>query len=83
MGAKPATRLAVRQEEGNTRKPSESDDEGDEPIAPEYGEFTGFVFKTQANLDPKVSYGMLFTTNQFYTTVLVLIFQVLFVSFTA
>lgn len=55
MGAKPATRLAARQEEGNTssKKLVEMSDEGDEPIAPEYDEFTGFVFKTQANLDPK------------------------------
>lgn len=42
MGTKPLGRLAANKEE----------DEG-ELIAPGYGEFTGFVFKTQANLDPK------------------------------
>lgn len=52
MGAKPATRLAIKQEEGVVNK-EQLDEEGDEPIPPEYGEFTGFVFKTQANLDPK------------------------------
>ena len=55
MGTKPSMRLAVKQEEGNAKKKTESEenDDGDEPIPPEYDEFTGFVFKTQANLDPK------------------------------
>ena len=53
MGARPVARLAAKQEEGKPRKPSDNDDEGDELISPEYEEFTGFVFKTQANLDPK------------------------------
>ena len=41
MGTKPLGRVAAnKDEEGNL-------------IQPEYQEFTGFVFKTQANLDPK------------------------------
>lgn len=44
MGVKPATRIAVN-------KDASSDD--DVTVSPEHEEFTGFVFKTQANLDPK------------------------------
>ncbi|CAB9512564.1 Peptide chain release factor 3 [Seminavis robusta] len=43
MGTKPMGRLAADKQE----------DEGEFLIAPEHQEFTGFVFKTQANLDPK------------------------------
>jgi peptide chain release factor 3 len=50
MGAKPATRLAAKQEEGNIKKLTEMSDEGDEPISAEYDEFTGFVFKTQVRI---------------------------------
>ena len=32
---------------------SNDDDEANELIAPDHSEFSGFVFKTQANLDPK------------------------------
>lgn len=56
MGSKPSARFATKQEEGKGRKASLDatiDDEGDELVPPEYEEFTGFVFKTQANLDPK------------------------------
>lgn len=41
MGTKPSPRIAV------------SSQESDSMILPEHEEFTGFVFKTQANLDPK------------------------------
>jgi len=59
MGTKPSGRLAKRKEEVKGKKAKESnadsgdDDEADELIAPDHGEFSGFVFKTQANLDPK------------------------------
>ena len=48
MGTKPGGRLAFLKEEE-----SAGSEEGDELIAPDHGEFSGFVFKTQANLDPK------------------------------
>ncbi|CAJ1934445.1 unnamed protein product [Cylindrotheca closterium] len=44
MGVKPATRVAVN-------KDASSDDVL--TVSPEHEEFTGFVFKTQANMDPK------------------------------
>jgi peptide chain release factor 3 len=50
MGAKPATRLAAKQEECNSKRLTEMSDEGDEPISAEYDEFTGFVFKTQVRI---------------------------------
>ena len=47
MGTKPTGRPAVN-------KDTDDDDASDEEIVPpEHEEFTGFVFKTQANLDPK------------------------------
>jgi peptide chain release factor 3 len=42
MGTKPAGRTAVTEK-----------DDGDDFVDPAHEEFTGFVFKTQANLDPK------------------------------
>jgi len=60
MGTKPNGRMAVTRKEETKGKKSKQDDadsaEGDEPnelITPDRGEFSGFVFKTQANLDPK------------------------------
>ena len=47
MGTKPSSRLAVTKGDES----SNSDDRN--VVSPEHGEFTGFVFKTQANLDPK------------------------------
>lgn len=52
MGTKPSGRLATRKEEVKGNKVP-IDDEVDELISPDHGEFSGFVFKTQANLDPK------------------------------
>lgn len=50
MGTKPTGRLAV----SNTEK-SDGGEEGSgrDIVLPDHEEFTGFVFKTQANLDPK------------------------------
>lgn len=50
MGTKPTGRSAVNKEGSES-----GDDEGNEDaiVSPEHAEFTGFVFKTQANLDPK------------------------------
>eukprot|EP00585_Thalassiosira_rotula_P002114 CAMPEP_0196147434 /NCGR_PEP_ID=MMETSP0910-20130528/25414_1 /TAXON_ID=49265 /ORGANISM="Thalassiosira rotula, Strain GSO102" /LENGTH=558 /DNA_ID=CAMNT_0041409853 /DNA_START=199 /DNA_END=1871 /DNA_ORIENTATION=+ len=62
MGTKPNGRLAKIQEEVKGKKAKEKananssnsdDDEADELISPNHEEFSGFVFKTQANLDPK------------------------------
>ena len=58
MGTKPGGRLATIREEVKGKKAKEAannegDDEPNEMISPDYGEFSGFVFKTQANLDPK------------------------------
>ncbi|GFH48675.1 hypothetical protein CTEN210_05151 [Chaetoceros tenuissimus] len=57
MGTKPAGRMAVKRDDApKKKKKSESEseeDDNEELIAPEYDDFTGFVFKTQANLDPK------------------------------
>ncbi|KAL7529186.1 hypothetical protein ACHAXR_004594 [Thalassiosira sp. AJA248-18] len=58
MGTKPSGRLAKIKEEVKGKKAKENannsaDDEPDELISPDHGEFSGFVFKTQANLDPK------------------------------
>ena len=57
MGTKPMGRPAIKREEvvGKKRKSNDLDEieEESEIIAPEYNDFTGFVFKTQANLDPK------------------------------
>jgi peptide chain release factor 3 len=44
MGAKPAGRVVLNKEK---------DAEVEVLIGPEHAEFTGFIFKTQANLDPK------------------------------
>lgn len=44
MGVKPATRFAVNKDASS---------EDSLTVPPEHEEFTGFVFKTQANLDPK------------------------------
>eukprot|EP00980_Cylindrotheca_fusiformis_P006355 scaffold1356_cov123-Cylindrotheca_fusiformis.AAC.36 len=46
MGVKPATRLAVSKDD------AAASEDGVE-VPPEHEEFTGFIFKTQANLDPK------------------------------
>jgi peptide chain release factor 3 len=48
MGTKPSGRVAV-----NKERVSVGGDASDNIVAPEHEEFTGFVFKTQANLDPK------------------------------
>ena len=58
MGTTPSPRLAFRKEEVKGKKAKEAatdntDEEPDEVIGPNHGEFSGFVFKTQANLDPK------------------------------
>lgn len=58
MGTMPSGRMAKIMEEGKKGKKAQSnqddgDDEPDELIGPDHGEFSGFVFKTQANLDPK------------------------------
>lgn len=67
MGTKPTGRSAVRKEEQGAKSKKRKDDNDDnddnnngdddeeagELISPEFDEFTGFVFKTQANLDPK------------------------------
>ncbi|KAL7458062.1 hypothetical protein ACHAWC_009566 [Mediolabrus comicus] len=57
MGTKPSGRLAKLVEEAKSKKgaaaQASDDDEPDELVDPDFGEFTGFVFKTQANLDPK------------------------------
>ncbi|KAL7570332.1 hypothetical protein ACA910_017176 [Epithemia clementina (nom. ined.)] len=48
MGAKPAGRIVRNKSENNNQQ------EGEESlIGPDHAEFTGFIFKTQANLDPK------------------------------
>ena len=52
MGTKPSARVATRKEEVKGNK-AVNDDEVEEMISPDHGEFSGFVFKTQANLDPK------------------------------
>ena len=49
MGTKPLGRLAVQREDNS---PS-SEDGINNLVPPENEEFTGFIFKTQANLDPK------------------------------
>lgn len=65
MGTRPSGRLAKRNiDEGKGKKSKQSsndanvssdDDDAslDELISPDHREFSGFVFKTQANLDPK------------------------------
>lgn len=65
MGTKPTGRPAVKKEEQSSKSKKKSsdkeqdvdeeddDDEAGELISPEFDEFTGFIFKTQANLDPK------------------------------
>lgn len=59
MGTIPLGRHAVQSEEvvgkkGKTTKVEVEDEEDNATyIGPEYQDFTGFVFKTQANLDPK------------------------------
>eukprot|EP00536_Pseudo-nitzschia_multiseries_P004720 jgi/Psemu1/10641/gm1.10641_g len=47
MGTKPTARTAV------SGQPKGEDDRNEQPVSPEHQEFTGFIFKTQANLDPK------------------------------
>ena len=82
MGTKPAGRMAVKRDDApKKKKKSETEseeDDNEELIAPEYDDFTGFVFKTQANLDPKhrdVSFVRLFhvitESGTFYLRVLV------------
>ena len=57
MGTKPIGRKAVKREDTPKKKKGQTADNDDEDetemVGPDYGEFTGFVFKTQANLDPK------------------------------
>ena len=57
MGTKPMGRSAVKKEEVMGKKKRqvvvEDDEEDAEMIDPENDDFTCFVFKTQANLDPK------------------------------
>lgn len=60
MGTKPMGRPAIKMEDKPKKKSKNSDtsdndiDEDEtEMISPEFEDFTGFVFKTQANLDPK------------------------------
>ena len=48
MGTKPMGRIAI---EMNSQ--GDDDEEVGDLIPPEHDEFTGFIFKTQANLDPK------------------------------
>ncbi|KAL3909320.1 MAG: hypothetical protein SGILL_008133 [Bacillariaceae sp.] len=48
MGTKPSGRIAVTKTDENI-----GDEESGDTVGPEFEEFTGFVFKTQANLDPK------------------------------
>lgn len=48
MGTKPVGRLAEAKAEASSKAEVLED-----VIPPEHGEFTGFIFKTQANLDPK------------------------------
>ena len=60
MGVKPVGRKAVKKDDKPKSKKAaaaaedggEEVDEG-ELVAPEFGEFSGFIFKTQANLDPR------------------------------
>mmetsp|Transcript_24090 Transcript_24090/g.49267 ORF Transcript_24090/g.49267 Transcript_24090/m.49267 type:complete len:640 (+) Transcript_24090:161-2080(+) len=58
MGTKPSPRFASRKDEATkgkkaTRENNKDEEEENELVPPEFEEFTGFVFKTQANLDPK------------------------------
>jgi peptide chain release factor 3 len=55
MGTKPLGRQATKKEDAPKKKKKSADDEEPETelIDPAYEDFTGFVFKTQANLDPK------------------------------
>lgn len=62
MGVKPLGRTAKFVDESSSKKKKkqqqeeeskDAEDEADEVIAPDHEEFTGFVFKTQANIDPK------------------------------
>jgi peptide chain release factor 3 len=52
MGTKPIGRPATVQLEGKKKK-AESEEPELEMVHPEHEEFSGFIFKTQANLDPK------------------------------
>ena len=52
MGTKPTGRPAVNKDTMKSGDVDETDD-GAAIVPPEHEEFTGFVFKTQANLDPK------------------------------
>mmetsp|Transcript_13144 Transcript_13144/g.19220 ORF Transcript_13144/g.19220 Transcript_13144/m.19220 type:complete len:623 (+) Transcript_13144:98-1966(+) len=57
MGTKPLGRNASKRADGGKKKKKAADEEEEddetELVPPEHEEFTGFVFKTQANLDPK------------------------------
>lgn len=57
MGIKPVGRRAVKKGSAPKKKNVETgEEEGEvlgEMVPPEFGEFSGFIFKTQANLDPK------------------------------
>ena len=57
FGTKPLGRKAFFEEDGPGGKKNSSCQDDDEEdlvlLSPEYEDFTGFVFKTQANLDPK------------------------------
>ncbi|KAL7467655.1 hypothetical protein ACHAXS_007898 [Conticribra weissflogii] len=58
MGTKPSPRFAFRKDEAAkgkkaVKESNQDEEEENELVPPEFEEFTGFVFKTQANLDPK------------------------------
>jgi peptide chain release factor 3 len=58
MGTKPVGRQATKKEDAPKKKKKKDsaaaeEEEETELIGPEYDDFTGFIFKTQANLDPK------------------------------
>ena len=59
MGTKPSPRFALIKDDGPKGKKAAKGDstnveeEPNELVSPDFEEFTGFVFKTQANLDPK------------------------------
>lgn len=58
MGTKPTSRKVTTSvtSNGNNDEEDNNDDDDEDTkniVSPDYGEFTGFVFKTQANLDPK------------------------------
>jgi len=53
MGTKPLGRIACSSNSATNNEEGDDEDSDGSMIGPEHEEFTGFVFKTQANLDPK------------------------------